>query len=73
MTQPTYNHAFAVAFSVGGSTSEDGSDVTPAQLKAALLKRVADLDAHDEWREAVGAPGDTYEENLYGTTQGECS
>lgn len=59
----TYNHVFSVAFSIPGSTHPEGEDVTPERLKAALLKRIADLDAHDEWLEAVGGPDDTYEED----------
>ncbi len=56
-----YNHAYDVAFSLV-SNNPEGKDVTPAMLRAALLRRVADLDANDQWEEAVGAPFDTYEE-----------
>ena len=56
-----YNHAYDVAFSLV-SNDPEGKDVTPAMLRAALLRRVADLDANDQWEEAVGAPFDTYEE-----------
>lgn len=68
---PRYNHAFDIAFSVI-SDDPGGDDVTPAMLKEALLKRIADLDASydpanpsdkgGEWLEAVGVPFDTYEE-----------
>jgi hypothetical protein len=61
----TYNHAYSVAFAVSGSTSETGKDVTPAMLKAALLKRISDLDnTHEqsEWLEACDCPWDSYEE-----------
>jgi hypothetical protein len=59
---PRYNHAFDVAFSLV-SNDPEGLDVTPAMLRAALLRRIADLDANDQWEEAVGAPFDTYEED----------
>jgi hypothetical protein len=51
---------FDVAFSLDSGT-EDGSDVTPAMLRAALLQRIADLDQRDgiEWGEACGLC-DTY-------------
>lgn len=57
-----YNHAYGLAFSVV-STDQDGADITPAMLKAALLDRVADLDRSGEWNEAVGQPQDTYQED----------
>jgi hypothetical protein len=38
-----FNHLFDIAFSLD-SDSEDASDVTPAMLRAALLRRIADLD-----------------------------
>jgi len=56
---PRYNHMFDVAFSLE-SNKEDGSDVTHAMLRAALLKRIEDLDASGEWLEACGLC-DTYE------------
>lgn len=61
----SYNHAYTIGFEVSGSEDPDGEDVTPARLREALLKRIADLDATPEgkeWLEAVGAPYDTYEE-----------
>jgi hypothetical protein len=54
-----YNHAFTVAFSVL-SNNPKGEDVTPEMFKAALTKRMKDLDEHDEWEEAVGGPFDSY-------------
>ena len=57
-----YNHAYDMAFSLV-SNDPEGLDVTPAMLRAALLRRIADLDANDQWEEAVGAPFDTYEED----------
>ncbi len=59
----TYNHAFTIAFEVPGSTTTDGEDVTPEQMVAALLKRIADLMANGEMLEAVGAPFDTHKED----------
>lgn len=58
----TYNHAFEIAFSVSGSATTDGSDVTPEMLIRALSKHMHDLGLGDAWLEAVGAPIDTYEE-----------
>lgn len=58
-----YDHAFTIGFSLR-SPHPKGDDVTPAMLKAALLKRIADLDATPEgaeWIEAAGPPYDTYE------------
>jgi len=54
-----YNHTFDLAFSLDSNT-EDGSDVTPAMMKAALLSRIDDLDETGEWSEACGLC-DTYE------------
>jgi len=56
----SYSHAYDIAFELI-SHEPDGSDVTPAMLRAALMRRMADLDANNEWREAVGAPYDTHE------------
>ena len=55
-----FDHAYDVSFSLR-SDHPTGEDVTPAMLKAALLKRIDDLDAANEWEEAVGAPYDSYE------------
>lgn len=61
-----FNHAFTIAFSVV-SDRKDGEDVTPATLRAALQRRLDELDRSPdrerEWREAVGAPFDTFEED----------
>ena len=54
-----FNHMFDVAFSLE-SNCEDASDVTPAMLRAALLRRIDDLGVCDEWKEACGLC-DTYE------------
>lgn len=58
----TYNHAYSLGFSLGGSIDPDGEDVTPAQLKAAIEKRLAELTEQKAWKEAIGCPFDTYEE-----------
>lgn len=62
---PRFNHAFSIAFSVV-SEQANGEDVTPAMLRAALQRRMDELDRSPdggrEWLEAVGAPFDTYEE-----------
>lgn len=58
----TYNHMFTVAFSIPGSTTEDGSDISNAQYLEALIKRAIDLYEHDEFEEALGGPDDTYQE-----------
>ncbi len=54
-----YDHAFTIAFSLV-SSNPSGCDVTPAELRAAILTRLASL-ADDELIEAVGAPYDSYE------------
>ena len=59
-----YNHAYDVAFSLV-SNDPEGLDVTPAMLRAALLRRIEQLDAEahmGSWEESCGAPFDTYEE-----------
>jgi len=57
-----FNHQCSIGFTVI-SEDEDGDDFTPAMLRAALLKRIDDLDraGADEWREAV-AIEDSYKE-----------
>jgi hypothetical protein len=55
---PRYNHAVTIAFEVW-SDAPDGEDLTPAMLKAALFKRIADLGNRDEWLEACLPPYDT--------------
>lgn len=60
-----YNHAYDVAFSLV-SNDPEGRDVTPAMFRAALLRRVGQLDAEEAfggWEQACGAPYDTYEED----------
>ena len=54
-----YDHAFTIAFSLV-SSHPLALDVTPAQLRAAILTRLASL-ADDELNEAVGAPYDSYQ------------
>ena len=54
-----YDHAFTIAFSLV-SSNPSGRDVTPAELRAAILTRLASL-ADEELSEAVGAPYDSYE------------
>lgn len=59
---PKFNHAVTVAFTVI-SDQKDGEDITSDMFRTALLKRIIDLDEHDQWREAIGAPFDTYQES----------
>jgi len=56
-----YNHACSISFTVI-SDDPQGNDFTPAMLREALFRRIADLDFSEDWVEAVGAPFDTYEE-----------
>lgn len=56
---PRYNHAYDIGFSLT-SNHERGDDVTPEMFREALVQRMKDLDAHDEWGEAIGCPFDTY-------------
>jgi hypothetical protein len=60
---PKYNHAFDIAFSVI-SDDPEGLDVTPDMFRAALLRRIIQLDeeAVGGWVQACGAPFDTYVE-----------
>ena len=58
----TYNHAFTIAFQIEGSTTADGSEITPEQFRRAIetrLRRLGDL----EIMEAIGAPFDSFEED----------
>jgi hypothetical protein len=55
---PRYSHAFVFAVEVISETS-DGSDVTPAELRAALLERIQRL-SEAELAEACGLY-DSYE------------
>lgn len=60
-----YNHAYEVAFSLV-SNDPEGKDVTPAMFRAALLRRIKQLDLEKDyggWEAACGAPFDTYEED----------
>lgn len=57
-----FNHMFTIAFTLVNE-SKDGDGVSPAQFREAILKRMADLDASNQWDEAIGAPHDTYEED----------
>lgn len=61
-TAKTYSHAYTIAFELSGSTCEEGSDVTPEQLIAALRARINDIEKKNEVEEAIGAPFDTHEE-----------
>jgi len=56
-----YNHAFTLAFSV--ETANDAENVSEAEIRSGLLKRLADIDDY-ELVEAVGMPHDTYETTL---------
>jgi hypothetical protein len=56
---PRYNHAFGFGFSL--TTVRDGENVTGAELRAAILQRLADLGDDAQLLEACGAPMDTYE------------
>tara|TARA_R110000796_G_scaffold186318_1_gene303212 strand:- start:139 stop:339 length:201 start_codon:yes stop_codon:yes gene_type:complete len=58
---PKYNHMLDIAFEVI-SEDEDGSDITPEQIHAAILKRLVSLAEANEY-DIGGAIGicDTYE------------
>jgi len=60
-----YNHMFSINFTVKGSTDYYGGDITPEQFRAAINKRMDDLDSEGElaWDEGIGLPLDTYEEH----------
>ena len=55
---PRFNHAFDIAFEVI-SNKEDGDDITPAQFREAIKKRIEGIDDR-ELLEAIGAPFDTH-------------
>ena len=59
-----YNHAFDIAFSVV-SEHPTGEDVTAEQVREVLIKRVIQAYDSGELLEAIGAPFDTYEEEVY--------
>lgn len=58
---PTYNHAFEIAFTVAGSTTPDGAELTPNDIRIAILTRLASVD-DSELMESVGTPFNPYEE-----------
>ena len=57
-----FNHAVDIAFEVI-SNHPHGDDITAEMFRAALLKRIEQLDANpQEWQEVMNqAPFDTYE------------
>ena len=59
---PKFNHAFMIGFSLV-SQDPKGEDVTAEMFRAALQKRIEDLDSEGDlaWYEASDAPFDTYE------------
>lgn len=57
----TYNHAFTLGFSIGGSTHSTGEDITGQDIRHKLIKRLEGM-SNEEILENVGAPFDTYEE-----------
>jgi hypothetical protein len=59
----THNHAFSIAFEIGGSVDREGKDVTADMIRAAIAKRLASLSDEHLVREACGGPWDTYEED----------
>lgn len=63
IVQPSYNHAFTLAFEVSGSKDPEGNDITGLEYARSLLFRIGEL-AKDEsvWEGALGAPFDTFEE-----------
>lgn len=60
MKKKRYNHAFTIAFECH-SNAERGDDVTGAQLRNALLRRLRRI-SDEEMIEACGLPYDTFEE-----------
>ena len=57
-----YNHGFELSFNLVSNT-EDGSDITNAMLREALLAKIADMDQSDTWF-CCQPWDDTYEEEL---------
>jgi len=55
-----YNHAVDIAFEVI-SNDEQGEDITPDMLRAALKKRIENIDKNNEWLHAINI-FDTIEE-----------
>jgi hypothetical protein len=64
-TPNSYDHAFTLAFSMPSAT-EDGTDISGAQFRAALHRRIADL-PDDELANAVSPPLDTIRNHADGT------
>ena len=58
----TWNHAFTLAFAIGGSTTEDGSDITDEQIKTAIMERVNELCNEGALQDHLDFPFDSYEE-----------
>jgi hypothetical protein len=56
-----YNHAFSISFSV--ETANDAESVSSSEIRAGILKRLADI-RDSELVEAAGMPFDTYEVTL---------
>jgi hypothetical protein len=54
-----YNHAFSIAFELY-SNHEWGDDITPAELRSAIQRRLDNL-PDEKLIEAVGEPFDTIE------------
>lgn len=57
-----YDHAFTIAFSLR-SCCPDGRDVSPGMIRTAILTRLASV-GDEELLEAVGAPFDTYADDV---------
>ncbi len=49
-----YSHIFNLAFVVD-SPREDAGDLTPAMMRAALLRHIENLDTSGDWDEAFSA------------------
>ena len=54
-----YNHAYTLAFSLEGSSHPKGEDVTPAMLRAAIIRYLANLD-DDSLESNCETPFDSY-------------
>lgn len=62
----TYNHAFTIAFAVPASKDKEGNDITAEQFRAAIMKHVDALVATGQLESAIGAPFDSFEEEVMG-------
>jgi hypothetical protein len=63
-----YNHAYSLGFAV--NTDRDAQQaVNKEEIINALLERIVNLNEHDEWDEALGAPFDTYENEEPGQSE----